>query len=431
MNELRFFFTKACLLSVLILAMFGVVANEAASADCELNLVVPIYDGQTWSGGCNIQMNGVVWPESGCPSITRIHWDWGDGSENDQWFPGAHSYEINANYTVTVTPYDDQGGSISESVEMNLNTCSPLGPVDPILYSTTFQNFLYGGVTGQDNWIVGALSCTDCPYLSPLGGDGMIVDAGSGQKALQVIAGQDWGDEVGRYNSAASKDFVSISFDFQTLDDGQPFWFMDNNEHWVGQGAESMFLFPDWVSSNASPGTEWVLHTRNAWHRTGIEIDRRSSRIIAFFFDGVWVADDDTNSTPVPSYYNLFYFRGIGNGERLWIDNLQISESDVPRSSRGSTLELHSAIAALPPEVFVNENQQNALSNKLSAVFGLIDSGDFVEAYDKLQHDLLGKTDGCIEEGIPDSNDWITECTDQAYLYQLILETMSFLEGLD
>jgi hypothetical protein len=431
MKALKFYFAIASLLPVLVLATPGVIANDEALANCELNLAVPIYDGQTWLGGCNIRMNGVVWPESGCPSVTRIHWDWGDGNENDQWFPGAHSYDSNANYIVTVTPYDAQGGSISDSIEINLDTCSPLGSVDPILYATNFQDFLYGEVNGQDNWIVGALSCPDCPHVSPLSGDGMIVDTGSGQKALEVIAAHDWGDEVGRYYSAASKDFVSISFDFQTLDDGQPFWFMDNNEHLVGQGVKSIYFWPDWVSSNASPGIGGVSHTRNAWHRTGIEINRQSSRITAYFFDGVWVADDDSNSTPVSSYHNLFYFRGIGTGERLWIDNLQISESDVPRSSRGATLELDSAIAALPTEVFVNENRQNALSNKLSAVFGLIDSGEFVEAYDKLQKDILGKTDGCVEGGAPDNNDWITECADQAYIYQLILDTMGFLETLD
>ena len=140
--------------------------------------------------------------------------------------------------------------------------------------------------------------------------------------------------------------------------------------------------------------------------------------------------DDDSTNPPVSSFHNLFYFRGIGAGERLWIDNLSISESDVPRSSRGATEALRSTAASLPPEVFVNKNRQRALDNKLSAVFTMIEDGDYVGARDKLRRDILRKTDGCAQGGEPDPNDWIIDCDSQEQLYPLILDTLDLIEGL-
>ena len=43
----------------------------------------------------------------------------------------------------------------------------------------------------------------------------------------------------------------------------------------------------------------------------------------------------------------------------------------------------------------------NALTNKINATLELIDKGYYLDAIDKLQSDILGKTNGCIEIGEP------------------------------
>lgn len=96
------------------------------TASCDLFLHVPIEDGQTWIHNCDDQINGVVLSDFGCPVVERIHWDWGDGSDNASWFPAGHTYEANGTYTVTVTPYDTAGGSVSDTLHVEITDCEPL-----------------------------------------------------------------------------------------------------------------------------------------------------------------------------------------------------------------------------------------------------------------------------------------------------------------
>ena len=52
------------------------------------------------------------------------------------------------------------------------------------------------------------------------------------------------------------------------------------------------------------------------------------------------------------------------------------------------------------------------------------------EALDKLENDILRKTNGCAETGEPDKNDWIKTCEAQEKIYPLIIETMENVKGL-
>ncbi len=82
-----------------------------------------------------------------------------------------------------------------------------------------------------------------------------------------------------------------------------------------------------------------------------------------------------------------------------------------------------------------NENNATALSNKLDAVIADIEAGETALALDKLQNDLLPKTDGCALRGSPDisgkggiTKDWVTDCDAQATLYPLILSIIETLQ---
>jgi formylglycine-generating enzyme required for sulfatase activity len=48
---------------------------------------------------------------SGCSTITRLNWQWGDGVSSDQWFPASHTYAGSGTYLVTVTAYNNLGNT--------------------------------------------------------------------------------------------------------------------------------------------------------------------------------------------------------------------------------------------------------------------------------------------------------------------------------
>ena len=70
---------------------------------------------------------------------------------------------------------------------------------------------------------------------------------------------------------------------------------------------------------------------------------------------------------------------------------------------------LQPQIGALAPQVFKNANMQKTLLNKLNAVIGNMDEGNYADALGQLQDDILGKVGGVAKIGKPDKNDWITD----------------------
>jgi len=65
----------------------------------------------------SVCINGVTIPASG-RSVTKIHWDWGDGTTEDAWFPAGHTYSKAGYYIVTVTTYDNYGDWRQKSVRV-------------------------------------------------------------------------------------------------------------------------------------------------------------------------------------------------------------------------------------------------------------------------------------------------------------------------
>lgn len=72
----------------------------------------------------------------------------------------------------------------------------------------------------------------------------------------------------------------------------------------------------------------------------------------------------------------------------------------------------------------------NALTNKINAVLQDVDQGLYQQALDKLQNDILAKTDGCAKTGAPDKNDWLKDCSSQNQVYPLIIQTINLLKSL-
>ncbi len=68
--------------------------------------------------------------------------------------------------------------------------------------------------------------------------------------------------------------------------------------------------------------------------------------------------------------------------------------------------------------------------NKLNAVIANIEAGNYEDALGQLRNDILGKTDGCVNNGSPDKNDWIKDCAAQGMVYPCIQRSIMVVEGL-
>ena len=77
-------------------------------------------------GGLNVNVNGIVLPGTLNTTITRIHWDWNDGSSEDHWFPASHTYTGYGEYIINVTAYQSDGLNTTETKQILLSTSPTL-----------------------------------------------------------------------------------------------------------------------------------------------------------------------------------------------------------------------------------------------------------------------------------------------------------------
>ena len=84
----------------------------------------------------------------------------------------------------------------------------------------------------------------------------------------------------------------------------------------------------------------------------------------------------------------------------------------------------------LAPDNLKSKNLKKPLINKINEALEMIDEGLYKDAMNKLEHDILQKTNGCAERGEPDKSDWIINCEVQDLIYTLVIETIDYVQGL-
>ena len=68
-----------------------------------------------------VTIDGETAPGAVNSSITRVHWDWGDGNQNDYLgFPVSHDYALPGTYTVLVTSVQSDGQSVTKHLDIDV-----------------------------------------------------------------------------------------------------------------------------------------------------------------------------------------------------------------------------------------------------------------------------------------------------------------------
>jgi PKD repeat protein len=70
--------------------------------------------------GLTVTISGTATPGYTGATITRIHWEWGDGKSEDTWLPATHTYTTPGTYTVTVTAYQSDGLTTAKTITVTL-----------------------------------------------------------------------------------------------------------------------------------------------------------------------------------------------------------------------------------------------------------------------------------------------------------------------
>lgn len=91
-------------------------AGETTPSSPELTLSNPEINCRT------VTTTGAATAKVPGATIARIHWNWGDGTpEEDRWFPASHTYVSDGTYTITATAYDTSGLSTSKAVTLTIS----------------------------------------------------------------------------------------------------------------------------------------------------------------------------------------------------------------------------------------------------------------------------------------------------------------------
>ena len=218
---------------------------------------------------------------------------------------------------------------------------------------------------------------------------------------------------------------------------GHQYYLLSQNT-WTGAEAEAIGMGGHLVTINDGAENTWVWNTFAPYgHPLWIGLSDAAqegtfvwaSGEAATYFN--WWGSEPNNLGGVEHYVemnNLVWNDNINGQSFLAVVEVQAGTGSI-LSALADAID---AINHLAPESFKNGNDPlaKALTNKIDSAIQMIDHGLYADALDKLQNDIIAKTDGCANTGAPDKNDWITNCTAQGQVYPFILEAIDMLQLL-
>ena len=93
-------------------------------------------------------------------------------------------------------------------------------------------------------------------------------------------------------------------------------------------------------------------------------------------------------------------------------------------------VQLAAAIDSIPPKSFSTSSGKAALKKKVKMVQKTIGKGQYSEAYQKLQDDIMGKIDECKNSASPSGNDSLKDCDTRTKLHWAVNDIMVLLKIL-
>jgi PKD repeat protein len=119
--------------------------------------------------GLSIAVTGSAVPGASGLNITTIHWDWGDGTTEEHWFPATHKYEESGTYRMNVTAYQSDGQNVTKSISVTVNSIPTVTFKTPVINGLTVSvdggaipstsglnitriNWSWGDGTYEDHW---------------------------------------------------------------------------------------------------------------------------------------------------------------------------------------------------------------------------------------------------------------------------------------
>jgi hypothetical protein len=145
------------------------------------------------------------------------------------------------------------------------------------------------------------------------------------------------------------------------------------------------------------------------------------------------IADSTAMTTTfVPDVAGTYVVQLVVNDGTVDSDpvTIQIQATTSQETVIDTIRNIEDQISLLDPLVFKNANMQKTFINKLNAVIASIEAGNYADALDQLQNDILNKTDGCATSDAPDKNDWITDCVSQNIIYPLVQDAIAAVQSL-
>jgi len=87
----------------------------------------------------SVSINGATSPGANRLTIVRIHWDWGDGTSQDSWFPATHTYSNNGVYSIQGTSYQSDGQTTTQMTQVTISSYVSILESSTMTTLTTFS----------------------------------------------------------------------------------------------------------------------------------------------------------------------------------------------------------------------------------------------------------------------------------------------------
>ena len=378
------------------------VTSNAPIVEAGPDQIVNMGDSVSFSGSIN----------GGEPAdMYTSGWDFGDGTTESGSLTLTHIYSTKGDYTVTLTVTDENGLATSDTLMVTVNNRAPVADAGPDqVLSKIGQVVTLDGSQSYDE-DGDPLTYQWTLFSIPSGSAAALTGSTTATPTFKS-------DKNGEYKVQLVVNDGTLSSEVDTV----TLSFL-NVKPVADAGLSQSLIVGETGTLDGSQSSD-ANGDALTYHWSLVEVPAGSTSQILNP-----TAPQSTYKPDLPGSYTiqLVVNDGIVNSDP---GTIQIQVIAMETKIITDIQKVETDITEFPLETFKNENMQNTLINKLNAVIADIGSSNYQDALNKIQNDILKKTDGCAISGAPDKNDWIMDCGDQNVIYPEMLSIINRLEGL-